>query len=133
RVGEVEVAFGTTHRAYIFEAGGWRVVALDGLKGADLPHVTELAHCASTGEIARRVLGREGVQRRTSRPTGPGPHGGLSGVNASPAAPAGELWRWARQPCLFPVYLTETWSDCTGPMAPAAAPRDTATCPRVLR
>ncbi len=57
RVGEAEVAFGTTHRAYIFEAGAWRVVALDGLKSSDLPHVTELADCASTREIARRVLG----------------------------------------------------------------------------
>jgi hypothetical protein len=58
RVGEVGVAFGTTDKAYIFEAGGWRVVPLDGLRGSDLPHVTELDRCGSTGEIARKVLGR---------------------------------------------------------------------------
>jgi hypothetical protein len=58
RMGEAEVAFGTTHMAYIFEAGTWRILALDGLKGSDLPHVTELAHCVSTGEIARQVLGK---------------------------------------------------------------------------
>jgi hypothetical protein len=68
RIGEVEVAFGSTHKAYIFEAGGWRIVALDGLRGSDLPHVTELDRCGSTGEIARKVLGRE-VQRRTKRGT----------------------------------------------------------------
>jgi hypothetical protein len=33
RVGKAEVAFGTTHKAYVFEAGGWRVVALNGLRG----------------------------------------------------------------------------------------------------
>jgi hypothetical protein len=58
RVGDAEVAFGTTHMAYIFEAGAWRIVALDGLKGSKVPHVTELDHCASTGEIARKILGR---------------------------------------------------------------------------
>jgi hypothetical protein len=58
RVGEAEVPFGTTHRAYIFEAAGWRIVPLDGLKGSDIPHVTELDRCGSTGEIARKVLGR---------------------------------------------------------------------------
>jgi hypothetical protein len=57
RVGETEVAFGTTHRAYIFEAGGWRTVALDGLKGSEVPHVMELMDCESTSEIARKVLG----------------------------------------------------------------------------
>jgi hypothetical protein len=58
RVGDAEVAFGTTHMAYIFEAGAWRMVPLNGLKGSDVPHVTELDHCASTGEIARKILGR---------------------------------------------------------------------------
>jgi hypothetical protein len=58
RVGDAEVAFGTTHKAYIFEDGAWRIVPLDGLKGSALPHVTELAQCASTGEIARKILGR---------------------------------------------------------------------------
>jgi hypothetical protein len=58
RVGEVEVAFGTTHMAYIFETGGLRIVALDGLRGSDLPHVMELDQCVSTGEIARKVLGK---------------------------------------------------------------------------
>ena len=57
RVGDTEVAFGTTHRAYIFEAGGWRKVALGGLKGSEVPHVMELMYCESTGEIARKVLG----------------------------------------------------------------------------
>jgi hypothetical protein len=57
RVGEAEVAFGTTHRAYIFEACGWRIVPLDGLKGSKVPHVMEYMDCNSTGEIARRVLG----------------------------------------------------------------------------
>jgi hypothetical protein len=58
RVGEAAVAFGNTDKAYIFEAGGWRIVALDGLKGSDIPHVMELDQCGSTGEIARKVLGR---------------------------------------------------------------------------
>jgi hypothetical protein len=58
RVGEAEVAFGRTDKAYIFEAGGWRVVPLDGLRGSDLPHVVELDQCGSTGEIARKILGR---------------------------------------------------------------------------
>jgi hypothetical protein len=57
RVGEAEVAFGSTHRAYIFEAGGWRAEPLNGLRGSDVPHVTELGECGSTGEIARKVLG----------------------------------------------------------------------------
>jgi hypothetical protein len=58
RVGEEEVAFGSAHKAYIFEAGGWRVVALDGLRESDLPNVAELEQCVSTGEIARKVLDR---------------------------------------------------------------------------
>jgi hypothetical protein len=58
RVGEAEIAFGTTHKAYIFEAGEWRTVALDGLKASDLPHAMELERCGSTGEIARKVLGK---------------------------------------------------------------------------
>jgi hypothetical protein len=58
RVGEAEVAFGSTHKAYIFEAGGWRIVAVDGLRGSELPHVTQLDGCGSTGEIARKILGR---------------------------------------------------------------------------
>ena len=65
RVGEAEVAFGTTHMAYIFEAGAWRIVPLDGLKGSDVPHVMELERCGSTSEIARKVLGKQQVQRRT--------------------------------------------------------------------
>jgi len=56
--GEVEVAFGSTHRAYIFEAGGWRSVSLEGLRESDLPNIAELEQCAGTGEIARKVLGR---------------------------------------------------------------------------
>ena len=58
RAGEAEVAFGSTHKAYIFKAGGWRIVPLGGLKGSDVPHVMELERCVSTGEIARKVLGR---------------------------------------------------------------------------
>jgi hypothetical protein len=58
RVGDTEVAFGTTRMAYIFEADGWRTVALDGLKGSEVPHVMALMDCESTGEIARKVLGR---------------------------------------------------------------------------
>jgi hypothetical protein len=58
RVGETEVAFGSTHKAYIFDAGTWRVVDLDGLRGSDLPHISELDQCASTGEIARKIVGK---------------------------------------------------------------------------
>ncbi len=57
RVGEAEVAFGSTGKAYIFEAGRWRTAALDGLKGSNLPHAMELDQCGSMGEIARKVLG----------------------------------------------------------------------------
>jgi hypothetical protein len=58
RTGETDVAFGSTHKAYVFEADAWRVEALDGLKESDLPEILELQECTSTSEIARRVLGR---------------------------------------------------------------------------
>jgi hypothetical protein len=58
RVGEAEVAFGSTHQAYIFEAGAWRMVALNGLRESDLPSVVDLEHCVSTREIAERIVGR---------------------------------------------------------------------------
>jgi hypothetical protein len=62
RIGETDVTFGNTHKAYIFDAGEWRVVALDGLTESDLPSVADLEQCFSTGEIARNVLGRQEVQ-----------------------------------------------------------------------
>jgi hypothetical protein len=58
RVGEAEVAFGSAQKAYISEAGRWRIVALDGLRESDLPSVAELEQCVSTGDIARKVLGK---------------------------------------------------------------------------
>jgi hypothetical protein len=58
RIGKEEVAFGSTHKAYIFEKGRWRIVALDGLRESDLPGVAELDQCGGTAEIARKILGR---------------------------------------------------------------------------
>jgi hypothetical protein len=58
RVGDAEVAFGSTDKAYVFEAGEWHSAALGGLKESELPNVGDIERCRSTGEIARKVLGR---------------------------------------------------------------------------
>jgi hypothetical protein len=57
RTGEQEVAFGTTQTAYIFDAGRWRTAPFKNRREADLPGVADLANCASTGEVARKILG----------------------------------------------------------------------------
>lgn len=57
RIGDDEVAFGNTHKAYIFDGGQWRTVPLKNLTEADLPSVVDLEKCASTGEIARKIVG----------------------------------------------------------------------------
>jgi hypothetical protein len=56
RMGEEEVTFGETHRAYIFDAGKWRTEPLKDLSEADLPSVIELEKCRSTSEVAAKIL-----------------------------------------------------------------------------
>ncbi|QEL19927.1 hypothetical protein [Limnoglobus roseus] len=56
--GDTEVAFGSTHRAYICEGGAWRTVPLGELRESAFPPVTVLERCGSTAEVARQILAR---------------------------------------------------------------------------
>jgi hypothetical protein len=58
RVGDDEIPFGSARKAYIFDANAWRILDLDGLSEPDLPDISELERCASTSEIAQKILGK---------------------------------------------------------------------------